>query len=304
VIANAGFFADQNKIINASGPVSIPSGTRIVEYRNLAGLYKYTELLTSAEIVRRALLFTPDYGVWGSMGTFGGYRGNWTVKVDLVNWYSQGQFYPPALGLLQGESAFLHPFNHLGPYESRTVIAIPNAPIGGHASIVVALDLRAYVRGDVYSFNWFDEVRTASWALIEMRKGTETYRTYSLDGFYDAYLPRGSYDVKVTLRISAEREVTANRTIFLSDGGSILGEDFFLGSQNVASDSCPEAMGQEQNRKERSWARRRSACEWLREAVVHVYRDSHLQLAWYDWRDPSLKLVDSGLWDVRRSYRD
>jgi len=281
VIASAGFFADQNKIINASGPVSIPSGTRIVEYRNLAGLYKYTELLTSAEIVRRALLFTPDYGVWGSMGTRGGYRGSWTVKVDLVNWYSQGQFYPPALGLLQGESAFLHPYNHLGPYESRTTIAIPNAPIGGHASIVVALDLRAYIRGDVYSFNWFDEVRTASWALIEMRRGRETYRMYSLDGFYDAYLPRGSYDVKVALPVSAGG-FTANRTIFLSDGGSILGEDFFLGSQNVASDPGLEAMGQEQNRKERDWVRRRLSYEWLREAIAHVHRDSHLQLAWYD----------------------
>jgi len=281
VIASAGFFADQNKIINASGPVSIPSGTRIVEYRNLAGLYKYTELLTSVEIVRRALLFTPDYGVWGSMGTLGGYQGYWTVKVDLVNWYSQGQFYPPALGLLQGESAFLHPYNHLGPYESKTTIAIPNAPIGGHASIVVALDLRAYIRGDIYSFNWFDEVRTASWALVEMKRGRETYRTYSIDGFYDAYLPRGSYDVKVALPVSAEG-YTANRTIFLSDGGSILGEDFFLGSQNVASNPCSEAVGQEQNRKERDWVRRRLSYEWLREAIAHVHCDSHLQLAWYD----------------------
>jgi len=253
VIANAGFFADQNKIINASGPVSIPSGTKIVEYRNLAGLYKYTELLTSAEIARRALLFAPDYGVWGSTGTGGGYRGNWTVKVDLVNWYSQGQFYPPALGLLQGESAFLHPYNHLGPYESRTTITIPNVPIGGQASIAVALDLRAYISGDVYSFNWFDEVRTASWAVVEMKRGKETYRAYSLDGFYDAYLPQGSYDVRVTLRIPAEGEFTANRTILLSDGVSILGEDFFLGPQNLANAPRSEAIAQEQDGKEIDW---------------------------------------------------
>ena len=242
VIAEAGFFADQNKIINASGAVSIPRGTKIVEYRNLAGLYKYTELLTSAEIVRRALLFTPDYGVWGSAGTGSGYYGNWTVKVDLFNWYSQGQFYPPALGLLHGESAFLHLYNHLGPYESRTTIAIPNAPIGGHASIVVALDLRAYIRGEVYSFNWFDEVRTASWALVEMKRGKDIYRTYSLDGFYDAYLPQGSYVVKVALRIPADAELTANRTIFLSDGGNTLGEDFFLGSRSEENDPCSEAI--------------------------------------------------------------
>jgi len=304
VIADAGFFADQDKIVDAGGLVSIPSGTKIVEYRNLAGLYKYTELLTSAEIVRRALLFTPDCGIWGSTGTRGGYRGNWTVKVDLVNWYSEGQFYPPAPGLLQGESAFLHPYNHLGPYESRTAIAIPNALIGGHASIVVALDLRAYIRGGVYSFNWFDEVRTASWALVEMKRGKATYRSYSLDGFYDAYLPQGSYDVKVTFRTPAEGEFTANRTIFLSDGVSILGENFFLGSKGVVNDLCSEAAGREQNGGKIGCARRLSAYEWLRETVVHVHRDSHLQLARYDWRDLGLKLEDSRLRDVRRSYRD
>jgi hypothetical protein len=70
-----------------------------------------------------------------------------------------------------------------------------------------------------------------------MRKGKEVYRTYSLDGFYDAYLPQGVYDFRVSLNRLPRREIAANRTISLSDGAGIFGEDFFLGSYDVVHDA-------------------------------------------------------------------
>ena len=237
-----GFFADQQKVVSAGGRVSIPKETKIIEYRNLAGLYHYTELLTGSERVqalKRAQLFSPDYGIWGSTGNRGGYGGQWTVKIDIVNWYlDREQFHPAPPALLQGESAFLFPYNHLGPYDSRANISIPNAPLGGHASIVVALNLRAYVRGHIFMFNWFDEVRTTSWTLVEIRNDRQHYTTCSLDGFYDAYLPQGAYDFKVSLKTLA-KEVVASRHVFLSDGSSILGENFFLETQDMLANPGP-----------------------------------------------------------------
>lgn len=231
--SKTGFFADQQKIKSAGGKISIPQGTRILEYRNLAGLYHYTELLTGPEKVqalKRAQLFSPDYGIWGSVGNRRGYFGSWTIKIDIVNWYvGQKQFYPAPAALLQGESFFLFSYNHPGPYEPRTNMTVPNTALGGHASIVVALDLRAYVRGQIYADNWFDEMRTASWATMEIRKGKMVYRTYSLDGFYDVYLPAGGYNFRISQKTSIKGEVTANYTISLSDGANIIGQDFFLG---------------------------------------------------------------------------
>ena len=111
-----------------------------------------------------------------------------------------------------------------------------NAPMGGHSSVLVALDVRAYIRGHIYSYNWFDEVRTTSWILIEMRKGKEFYRTYSLDSFYDTYLPSGFYNFRVSHMTLTRGEMAVNRTIVLSDGASILGEDFFLEPPDILRD--------------------------------------------------------------------
>lgn len=236
-ISDSGFFFNsstrEGKISSAGGTIGIPAGTRILEYRNLAGLYRYTELLTGrerAEAVKRSQLFSADYGVWGSVGTDRGYRGGWLVKIDLVNWYLPEIFHPAPPALLQGESTFLFSFNHLGPYESRSRILIPNAAIGGCASIVIALDLRAYVRGSVYLYNWFEEVRTSSWVAVELSKGKESYRTHSFDGYYDAYLTQGTYEIRVSQRTLTGKKMTISRTVVLSDGASDLGQDFFFES--------------------------------------------------------------------------
>ena len=248
---STGFFADGRKIVLAGGGVSIPKGTMVLQYRNLAGLYRYSELLTGNErlqAIKRAQLFSPDYGVWGSvLGKE--YRRNWNLKIDIVNWYlGEDEFHPAPAALLHGESSFLFPYNHLGPYEPKTDMIIPNVPVGGEASVAVALDLRAYIQGHVYSINWFEEVRMESWVSVQMRKGREFQRFYSFDGFYDAYLSPGSYEFKLSITPLSKGEVAVTRSLFLSDGASILGEDFFLGAyeskQGPAAMSCLSSLGE------------------------------------------------------------
>jgi len=284
--------------------------------------------------LKRAQLFSPDYGIWGSIGNGKGYRGDWTVKIDIVNWYiGPQQFSPAPASLLQGESTFLFPYNHFGPYGSRSNITIPNTAVGGHLSIVVSLDLRAYVRGHIYSYNWFDEARTTSWALIEMRKGKDIYRAYSMDGFYDTYLPNGFYNFRVSHMTLTRGEVATNRTIVLSDGARILKEDFFLEPPDALRDKNATETSQYGTIPHQTYpygkrviGQERKSCvaklicsdlchptatkterknpQLLNEAVVYLDRDGHLQLSRHNrWRRCP-KLVDLGLRDVGRSYRN
>jgi hypothetical protein len=201
--ADIGFFADGRKIYSSGGTVPpIPAGTSQVEYRGLAGLFGYTDPSVGAEALRRATLFPADHGVWGSppYPLDGAYSGSWRVIVELVTWYRPSQFYPPAPALLQGETHLtnmtaLLPYNHLGPYELRQPIIIPNAPLFAETSAALALDQRSYLQGVVNAFNMHGELRTASWVTVEAQRQEESYTMYTWDGFYEMYLPAGTFEL-------------------------------------------------------------------------------------------------------------
>ena len=118
--------------------------------------------------------------------------------VDVVNWYLPHSYYPPVPALLQGESPFFNPYNHLGPYQQKDYTMIPNAPQGGEASVEFEMDLRGYVQGLVLAFDWNGAIRTASWATIQIGTGSTNYYWYSWDGWFDGYLDPGGYNATVT----------------------------------------------------------------------------------------------------------
>lgn len=199
--SDSGFYADGTKVYSAGGSVSpIPAGTRIVEYRGIAGLIGYTDPTVGAEAVQRVTLFSPDQGVWGNSPykIDGSYTGNWRVIIELVTWYRPSDFYPPAPALLQGELHLanltsLLPYNHLGPYELRQEIIIPNVNLCESASPIIGLDQRGYLRGIINEFTYCTELRTASWVTVYAQGNEESYTSYSFDGFYDMYLPSGAF---------------------------------------------------------------------------------------------------------------
>ncbi len=192
--SNSGFFADGTKLLQQP----VPAGTMTLEYSDLAGVLGYVEPSTGGESVRAATLFSPDHGVWGRSDHPGSYSGQWTVMVDLVNWYFPKSYYPPVPALLQGESPFFFPYNHLGPYLQRTYTQIPNAMQGSQASVEFELDLRGYVQGIVLGLDWNDAARTVSWATIPFKVGSTTYYWYTWDGWFDGYLDPGDYQTAVT----------------------------------------------------------------------------------------------------------
>jgi hypothetical protein len=176
---------------------TIPAGTRELKCVSLAGLSGYVEPSTGSQGVSSATLFSPDHGVWGRSTHAGSYTGSWIVMIDFVNWYSASSFYPPVPALLQGESPFFFPYNHLGPYQQRSYTRVPNVAIGGEASVVFELDLRGYLQGIVIGPDWNDAIRTISWASVQFRAGETTQNWYTWDGWFDGYLDPGIYEVSI-----------------------------------------------------------------------------------------------------------
>jgi len=198
--SNAGFFADGIKLLQRP----VPAGTKTLQYTNLAGLFSYVEPSTGPTSlgisagVRSATLFSPDHGIWGSSNHPGAYRGGWTVMVDFVNWSTLTNNYPPVPALLQGESPYFYPYNHLGPYRQMTYTKISNAPQGGEASAEFELDLRGYVSGIVLGMDWDHDDRTASWTSITFAGQGASLYWYTWDGWFDGYLDPGSYHATFT----------------------------------------------------------------------------------------------------------
>jgi hypothetical protein len=206
---HVGFFANGKSLIDpaftgSSGglkPFGVPAGTRDLTYVDLAGTYQYTEPGSSG--VQLHTIFSFDHGVWGSNPGYyqysGSYNGPWTVMVDFVNWYQPDTFYPPAPGLLQGESPYFFPYNHLGPYAQNGYEIVSNAPLGGEASAIFELDLRGLLQGTILAMNWVNQVRTASWITLQyVSNSSYQYYWYSWDGFFDGYLDPGVYQLTLT----------------------------------------------------------------------------------------------------------
>ncbi|MEM3732854.1 MAG: carboxypeptidase-like regulatory domain-containing protein [Candidatus Bathyarchaeia archaeon] len=229
-IKDAGFFVDNKQIGLAGASISpIPAGTQIVEYKRLAGLYSYSDP-SLTEALRRLIRFPIDHGIWGNSlnNLDGSYSGNWKIIVELTNWYYHSMFYPPPPALLHGEThltnlTFLLPYNHLGPFELKEPVIIPNAMLGEEKSIVIVLDQRGYLNGLVKFINIYNEARTVSWASIIVETKENVYTIYTWDGYYEMYLPAGEYTINVI-----EEELKPEAKIINVSEGSDVTFDFLL----------------------------------------------------------------------------
>ncbi len=203
------------------------------------------------------------------------YTGSWTVETDFVNWYANNtgivpQYYPPVIGLLQGESFHIIPGttatsgvsltedgaensaflglaapgmerNHLGPYEQQGVWQLSNAHLSGEVSGVFELDLAGYVSGSAWAFSWSNEFRPLSWASVTMASadGKWTFHQYTYDGIYEGYLAPGSY----SLTIAAPGIASQSWSIVVTAGQSSgvgTGQQLYLEQSNIP---VPEFSG-------------------------------------------------------------
>jgi len=191
----------------------------------------------------------PVYGFYGQTMTgisgFPDYSGNWSIEVDTVNWYQPSQFYPPAPGLLMGESyhlipgrlgdplgwtgqTLLLPDNHLGPFSQSGSWSISNGHLGGEVSAIFALDLNSYLSGNISGFTWSDELRTLSGVKITASGTNGVFSSPSIDGFYEIYLPTGSYEVYAVAWANDVGYRTQSMAVKLGPSSFSQGVDFYL----------------------------------------------------------------------------
>jgi hypothetical protein len=230
----------------------IPSGTDQVQV-SIAGLYD-------------------TYGIDGRSPSINtGYLGGWTVEVDTWNEYPAPKFdtvtgfpfatnwYPPSPTNLEGllEGDYFHtipgdppgPFgymgqgyspNGLGPYAQRYAWQINNAPLSSEKSVIFELDKRGYMSGDIYGFNWSDELRTQSWVTVQATSPNGTFTARTWDGFYDMYLDPGSYSFQLAAWQGGNQGYTATSSLISIGEGQASKLVFYLERSNVA---IPEFSG-------------------------------------------------------------
>jgi hypothetical protein len=218
---HVGFLADGKSIIDPATeqtiPSGLPAGTKILTYSDLAGIFRYTN--PGASNIGINTKFSFDRGIWGNSMHPGAYAGTWTVMVDIVNWYTPTAYAPPVPGLLQGESPYFFPYNHLGPFAQNGWQPISNVWQGGEASVIFELDQRGLLQGTVLAMNWDDHTREASWITLEFQNSSlYQYYWYSWDGFFDGYLDPGAYQVTITEWIHNEGHFEQQMSMAVNQG--------------------------------------------------------------------------------------
>jgi hypothetical protein len=215
------------------------------------------------------------YGIDGFSSTIpNAYSGSWSVEVDTWNEYPKPtlvdinsdelappvtNWYPPAEGLLEGDSFHTipgHPAgpfgytgdtlaaNGLGPYAQRSVWTIPNTHLGSETSAVFELDKRGFISGNIFGFTWSDELRTQSWITVQAASaaGNMSFTQWSWDAHYDMYLDPGAYSFTIAAWTPSGSEGynTVSSSINISPGQSTAGVTFQLERSNIP---VPEFTG-------------------------------------------------------------
>jgi len=173
-----------------------------------------------------------EFTIWGIDGYPNYDKGYW-IEVDTWAVYpdvTTDVYHPPVTGLLMGKDYHLigtdpgfqgdaYAFNHLGPYEQRTKIYVPNVHLSGEASVAFELDRRGYLSGQIYGFTWSHEMRPISWAKVMAVGESGEFTLYSIDGFYEGFMPSGTYTLTV---VAYEGDIGYNSvtaSVTVPDGG-------------------------------------------------------------------------------------
>ncbi|MEM2902860.1 MAG: hypothetical protein QXO32_09080, partial [Candidatus Bathyarchaeia archaeon] len=137
----------------------------------------------------------------------------------LTRDFTHGIYYPPPPGIMMGmwgDSSI----GKWGPYEMRTEVVIPNAHLGGEASVEFELDQRALLTGQIAGFTWCDELRPISWAAVMGSGEAGELTVYSFDGKYELYVPRGDYDMVIEVWPNDAGYRSQTISITAPDGGT------------------------------------------------------------------------------------
>jgi len=181
----------------------------------------------------------PNGASWPSKGIP---AGTYTIELDFVpldfdnatSWVT---------GLLAGEYGnkdrpYYYPWNHLGPYEQRTVVTV-TVPDSGEVSPIFEVDLRGSVKGYALAYNWKGELRTVGWATVYAGAAPDdgTLTAYTFGGFFDMYLPAGTH----TLKMASWGHATGSFPVSVTEGADLMGIWFEMEQTGVPIPEFPMA---------------------------------------------------------------
>jgi hypothetical protein len=181
-------------------------------------------------------------------------QGSYRIEVDLVNMYHSDRSFPTPPGLLLGDNYHIIDgiegpyngrlrFNHLGPWEQKTSATVLHTRLGQEASVVLGLDQRGLVSGNIAGFTWSDELRPISWVSITASGAVGRFTSYSWDGYYDMYLSTGPYEFTISewSPTNAGHNITS-ASLTVSTGQTVTGFSFYLERSKIPIPEFPVAV--------------------------------------------------------------
>jgi hypothetical protein len=222
----------------------IPKGLGVIHWQlgGFGGGWQYDNPVTGSKIAW-------DSDRWGyeelrgtSFNACGIPAGTYTIELDFVPL----DFDTPTTwvnSLLSGEYGnkdrpYYYPWNHLGPYEQRTVVTV-TVPDSGEVSPIFEVDLRGSVKGYAMGYNWKGELRTLGWATVYAGAAPDdgTLTAYTYGGFFDMYLPSGSH----TLKMASWGLTTESFPVSVTEGADLMGIWFEMEQAGIPIPEFPVA---------------------------------------------------------------
>ncbi|MEM2123347.1 MAG: hypothetical protein QXE79_06895 [Candidatus Bathyarchaeia archaeon] len=203
--------------------------------------------------------------IW-TLDAYPNYMGDWTIETetyveywgeweDFKEWAWYGRPWwqpmgglPPGLlmgkgmRVVAGEVRGATLFNHLGPYQQRMDVVVPNVQLGGEASVVYELDLMGYLHGQIAGYTWSNELRTISWAKVTVSGAAGDFTVYSFDGAYNMWAVPGDYELTIEEWPGGVGHKTASVSVKIPDGGQAAMNFVNLERSNIAIPEFPVAL--------------------------------------------------------------
>ena len=242
--ARARVYNDKGNLVAADTWWYIPANLGVIHWQlgGFSGGWQYDNPVTGSKLALDGWLFG-YMEVSRKFFPAGGIpAGTYTIELDFVPL----DFDTPTTwvtGLLTGEYGnkdrpYYYPWNHLGPYEQRTVVTV-TVPDSGEVSPVFEVDLRGSVKGYAMGYNWKGELRTLGWATVYAGAAPDdgTLTAYTYGGFFDMYIPSGSH----TLKMASWGMTTKSFPVSVTEGADLMGIWFEMEQAGIPIPEFPVA---------------------------------------------------------------
>jgi len=128
-----------------------------------------------------------------------------------------------------------------GQYVQTATVAV-TVSLMGSATVFLDMHKQAHITGTLYQRNYMGDYRTASWYTVEL-SGSPELTTDSRDGFYEFWVPAGTYTLKAHLMAPDHTDAVTmqERTVVVTWGADAGGQNYYLEEGGIPIPEFPAA---------------------------------------------------------------